>query len=75
MFPTKIQKKLPGRDFGTQRKCPENTENTPNACIFGALGVFLVFSGYFGVNLGVQDFGPGGIFFRGNSGSGNLGSL
>ena len=79
-FPRKIPKKYPsGRNSGTPRKYPKNTEKIPKMRIFGILGVFFrYFQGILGVNSGSPEFRAGGYFFgifRGNSGSGHFGAL
>ena len=56
----KTEKYPPGRNSGTPRKYPKNTENG-HFWYFG--GIFSVFSGHFGVNSGSPGFRAGGVFF------------
>ena len=65
-FPRKIQKKYPsGRNSGTPRKYPKNTEKIPKVRILGTLGVFFwYFRGILGVNSGSPEFRAGGYFLE-----------
>ena len=65
-----------GRNSGTPRKYPQNTDKIPQNGLLWYLGIF--FRGILGVFSGSPEFRPRGVFFRHfswSSGSGHLGAL
>ena len=73
-FPEKIPKKyLPGRNSGLPEfspKIPRKYQKIPKK--YPKVRILVFFRYFWGIFLGFQNFGPGGIF-RGNSGAGHSG--